>query len=274
MAATPTLSTGRRPTAAEAEHAWRAWRTYGEASARDFLVLSYLPLVRYLAARKARELPSHSDVDDLVSCGTLALVAAVDLFDPTKGSSFEQYAWARVSGAFVDELRRQDWAPRSVRRFAREAEQARARWFARHGTMPVGTELARELQIDPDELQRRLQDLDQAALVSLNAPIRDTNDGVLAEVGDTLEATDSESPEESALASERRRVLRQAIAALSPRERRLLRLLHVEHLTGAEAGRALGVSESRVSQILTAVRAKLRRRIDEYDALGSGPAIA
>jgi RNA polymerase sigma factor (sigma-70 family) len=161
-----------------------------------------------------------------------------------------------------------------VRRFARDVVQARNRWYARRGTMPVGTELAHELQIDPDELRQRLQDLDRAALSSLDAPIRDTNDGALAEVGDTVEASDSESPEESALASERRRVLRQAIAALSPRERRLLRLLHVEHLTGAEAGRALGVSESRASQILTSIRTKLRRRIDEYDALGSGPAVA
>ena len=101
--------------------------------ARDRLVLSYAPMVKYLACRKVRELPAHCELDDLVSCGLLALIAAVDRFDPAKGATFEQYAWTRVSGAIMDELRRQDWAPRSLRRNGRAIERAREQWQLRTG---------------------------------------------------------------------------------------------------------------------------------------------
>ena len=99
-------------------------RPPGVAS-RDRLVLSYAPMVKYLTCRKVRELPAHCQLDDLVSCGLLALIAAVDRFDAAKGATFEQYAWTRVSGAIMDELRRQDWAPRSLRRSGRAIERAR-----------------------------------------------------------------------------------------------------------------------------------------------------
>ena len=114
-------SNGHRPRPAEAEAMWRAWRERGDVSSRDRLVLAYAPMVRYLASRKVRELPAHFELEDLVSCGLLALVQAVDRFDPVKGATFEQYAWTRVSGAIVDELRRHDWASRSSRRLRRHA---------------------------------------------------------------------------------------------------------------------------------------------------------
>ena len=109
-------SPANRPSPETAEALWRAWITGGDAAARDRLVLSYAPMVKYLACRKVRELPAHCELDDLVSGGLVALIAAVDRFDPAKGATFEQYVWTRVSGAIMDELRRQDWAPRSLRR--------------------------------------------------------------------------------------------------------------------------------------------------------------
>src|SRR5581483_7775921 len=100
----------------EAEALWRAWSTEKDKRA----------------------------LDDLVSHGLLALIEAVDRFDPRKGASFEQYAWTRVAGAIMDELRRQDWAPRSVRRTARAIERKRDAFYAREGTLPSDEELARE----------------------------------------------------------------------------------------------------------------------------------
>ena len=128
---------GRRLTPSEAETLWRAWHTKGDAEARNQLILSYAPMVQYLASRKARSIPAHCEVDDLVSCGLMGLVAAVDRFDPTRGATFEQFAWTRVNGAIVDELRRLDWAPRSVRRNERETEQARDRFQAKEGRPPT-----------------------------------------------------------------------------------------------------------------------------------------
>src|SRR5690242_8175723 len=106
-----------------AEQLWRAWSEHDDLAARNRLILSYVGMVKHLAHRKARELPAHYEVEDLVSAGLEALIAAVDRFDPAKGG-FESYAWTRVSGALIDELRRADWAPRSLRRSARELEKA------------------------------------------------------------------------------------------------------------------------------------------------------
>jgi RNA polymerase sigma factor for flagellar operon FliA len=257
-----------RLSANSAEALWRAWVDHKDRSARDRLVLSYAPLVKYLACRKVRELPGHCELDDLVSCGLLALIAAVDRFDPTKGATFEQYAWTRVSGAIVDELRRQDWAPRSLRRSGRAIERAREQWQLRTGRMPSDAELAQDLQIGVDQLHDQLKGLSRADLISLNAPTRCTDDAMPVEVGDTMEARPGEfDPELAALAGERAEVVRAAIASLSEREQTILVLLYVKQLQGAEVGRLLGVSESRVSQILGSIRRQLKEQIDLYDSV-------
>jgi RNA polymerase sigma factor FliA len=265
--ATP-VSSSSRPTAGTAEALWRAWIQNKDVAARDRLVLSYAPMVKYLACRKVRELPAHCELDDLVSCGLLALIAAVDRFDPAKGATFEQYAWTRVSGAIMDELRRQDWAPRSLRRNGRAIERAREAWQLRTGRLPSDEELASELEIDVDSLHNHLEGLSRADLLSLNTPARGTEEAMPVEVGDTIEAPAGEfDPELAALAGERAAVLRDAIASLSEREQTILVLLYVKHMQGAEVGRMLGISESRVSQILSSIRRTLKERIDTYDSV-------
>ena len=265
-ASTAREGTSRRLTPAEAETLWRAWHSRGDVAARDRLVLAYAPMTRYLAVRKARALPAHCDVDDLVSCGMLALIGAADRFDPARGASFEQYAWTRVSGAIVDELRGQDWASRSVRRFGRELERARDRLTIRHGESPTRAALAAELGVGDDELCRSLSHLERAAVISLNAPARSAENG-LVEVGETVPADGTEYDPEHALASsDRSAAVRKAVAGLTEREQLILKLLHVDDLPGAEVGRRLGVSESRISQILSGIRSKLRTRLAAYEA--------
>src|SRR5689334_3149539 len=160
----------QRLTPSQAEALWREWSVKKDSRARDKLVLAYSPMVKYLAARKVRELPAHCELDDLVSCGLVALIEAVDRFDPRKGASFEQYAWTRVSGAIMDELRRQDWASRSVRRNGRAIDRAREAWQLRTGRLPSDEELATELEIDVDSLHNHLEGLSRADLLSLNTP--------------------------------------------------------------------------------------------------------
>ncbi len=264
----PTPTDGRRLTPAEAEAIWRRWRDGRDRRSRDRLVLAYAPMVRYVAGRKVRELPSHCDLEDLASCGLVALMEAVDRFDPVKGASFEQYAWTRVVGAIADELRRQDWASRSVRRFGRRVERARDEWIARNGSAPAEHELAGALQMDVLELRSGLADLDRADLVSLSAPARSGFDSAPStELVDTIGApSGADEPEFAALSSERSELFRCAIASLSERERSVLALVHVHELRGAEIGRRLGVSESRVSQILTGIRRKLKDEVAAYDS--------
>jgi RNA polymerase sigma factor for flagellar operon FliA len=223
-------------------------------------------MVNYLASKKVRELPSHCELDDLASCGLVALIEAVDRFNPEKGATFEQYAWTRVSGAIMDELRRQDWASRSVRHFARQIDSARENFFVTNGRAPSETELADVLHISIDDIRKQLEELERADLCSLNAPARAGDDSELLEIGDTVENHEVVSePERATLAGERAAIVREAIASLSEREQMVLKLVHVDELQGAEIGARLGVSESRVSQILAGARQKLRTRIAAYD---------
>jgi RNA polymerase sigma factor FliA len=267
MAATLTTPTTQRLTASEAETLWRKWKERRDASARDRLVLAYSPMVRYIASRKVRELPAHCELDDLASAGLVALLEAVDRFDPAKGATFEQYAWTRVSGALVDELRKLDWASRSVRREGRRIERARDAFFARTGTMPNEAELAAELGTTVDELRTTLEDIDRSDIASLNAPARNADEGNVVELGETVSAGHGDhEPEATLLGADRTAAMRAVIARLSDRERHVLSLVHVQELPGAEIGRMLGVSESRVSQILAGIRRKLKDGLAGYEA--------
>lgn len=260
------FGTDPKPTAETAEGLWRRWHESSDTDARDRLILSYAPMVKYLAVRKVRQLPPHCNIEDLVSTGLLALIAAVDRFDPAKGATFEQYAWTRVSGSMIDELRRQDWAPRTLRRAGREIERTRQEWQAKHSETPTDRQLASQLEITLTELRDQLDSLALVDLVSLNAPTRGDDSDGLVEMGDTLSAPLGEhDPERAALASERSAVLKDAVASLSEREQRILTLLYVHQLQGVEVGRRLGISESRVSQLLGGIRETLKRRIDSYD---------
>lgn len=255
-----------RLTSAEAEHLWRNWKEGRDARSRDQLILAYAPMVRYIATRKVRELPAHCELDDLASSGLVALMEAIDRFDPAKGATFEQYVWTRISGALVDELRRLDWASRSVRRAGRRIERACDAFFARCGTMPTEAELARDLGVTVPELRNDIEEIDRADIGSLNAPARGADDSLPTEIGETVEAPFGEhDPEGNALASERNAAMRNAIGRLSDRERHVLALVHVQELPGAEIGRMLGVSESRVSQILAGIRRKLKDQLESYD---------
>ena len=266
------MSTGttaaQRLSPAEAEQLWLNWKERRDTRSRDRLVLAYSPMVRYIAARKVRELPAHCELDDLASAGLVALLEAVDRFDPAKGATFEQYAWTRVAGALVDELRRLDWASRSVRREGRRIERARDAFFARTGSTPTEAELARELDVSVADLRVSLDDIERSDVASLNAAARGVEEGGGAvEVGETIEApVGDHEPEARLLHADRNAAMRAAIARLSEREREVLGLVHVQELPGAEIGRLLGVSESRVSQILAGIRRKLKDQLDVYES--------
>jgi RNA polymerase sigma factor FliA len=266
MSALSTTTSAQRLTSSEAVALWRSWTEGRDSRSRDKLVLAYAPMVRYIASRKVRELPAHCELDDLASAGLVALMEAIDRFDPAKGASFEQYAWTRVAGALVDELRKQDWASRSVRREGRRIERARDSFFARNGTMPNEVELANELGTSVDDLRLSIEDIDRSDISSLNAPSRGVEDSLPMEVGETIQAPEGEyDPEPSLLGADRNSALRAGIARLSERERHVLSLVHGQELPGAEIGRMLGVSESRVSQILSGIRRKLKAQLDSYE---------
>jgi RNA polymerase sigma factor FliA len=254
-----------RLSAAEVRSLMGAWRRNGDVSARDRLVLAHMPIARFVAGRKGRELPPHCDVEDLASCAAIALLEAVERFDPSRGASFDQYAWRRVTGAVTDELRRLDWASRSVRGEQRRLEAVSDRMTAEHGRRPSQEELALELGLGTDEVRQRLEDIRLADVVSLNVEIGDDDSSVQL-VETVAGPPDAYAPEDATLRHERARVIDRAIAELTERERQVVALVHVHDLPGAAAGRELGVSERRVVRLLANARRKLRTRLAAEDA--------
>jgi RNA polymerase sigma factor for flagellar operon FliA len=232
---------------------------------RDRLVISYAGIVKHIVYRKVRELPSWLEVDDLLSCGVEALIAAIDRFDPTRGATFEQYAWTRVHGAVLDELRRQDWAPRPLRRWERDIVRAREHFFTIHARQPTSEELADALGIDPAHLDRIRRDIQSSELTSLNTLVLDDEDGSVERM-DTLESDDAGAdPEHATAVGEAKDKFRRAFGRLSERERELAVLLYVNNLTLKEIGEVLGVSESRVCRLHGRLKQRLREslRADE-----------
>ena len=143
--------TKKRISAEDALELWRAYKATGDIAARNRLVMTYAPLVKYIVFKKVRELPARCEVEDFISCGLEALIASIDRYDPEKGATLEQFAWTRIHGAVLDELRRQDWAPRSLRRWERDIHKAREQFTALHGRRPD----ARGARRDARHLPRR-----------------------------------------------------------------------------------------------------------------------
>jgi RNA polymerase sigma factor for flagellar operon FliA len=114
-----TASTSR-PSAQQSLALWKQYRETNDPALRDRLILTFAPLVKFIVYRKVREMPARCEVEDFIGCGLEALIQSIDRYEPSKGATLEQYAWTRIHGAVLDELRRLDWAPRSVRRWERD----------------------------------------------------------------------------------------------------------------------------------------------------------
>jgi RNA polymerase sigma factor FliA len=238
---------------------WREYRQTGDRQLRDRLVFIFTPMVRYVVYRKVREIPAQCDVEDFLSCGLEALIRSIERYDPDKGATLEQYAWTRIHGAVLDELRRHDWAPRSLRRDERTISRAREAFISIHGRQPSHDELAAAIGMDPLELTGRLDDLARAEVGSLNRTVRSDESATIERI-DTLESSDGDcDPTLSAERREAKQRFRAAFALLPAQEREVAVLLYVENWTLRDIGRRLGVSESRISQI----HSQLRRRLYE-----------
>ena len=154
---------------------WDRVGSDADGSARQELVEIYARVVKYVAGRMAIGLPHYVDQNDLVSAGLLGLIQAIDNFDPDRGIKFETYAIPRIRGAILDELRSQDWFPRSLRRKARQLEEAYTTLEARLGRTATDEELARELGLSRSELSAMIEEVSVATIISLDA--ESSNDG-------------------------------------------------------------------------------------------------
>src|SRR3954454_8275923 len=241
--------TSRRTYSEEILVLWKQYDATKDRAVRDRLVLTFAPLVKYIVYKKVREMPSRCEVEDFISCGLEALIHSIDRYDPDKGATLEQYAWTRIHGAVLDELRRQDWAPRSVRRWERDIERVSDSFTSLHGRRPTTEELADALGVQATELRRRRGEITRSDMTSLNT-LGMSDDETTIERIDTLASTDERlDPVHASATAEAKDKFRAAFSALPQREREIAVMLYVKNLTLAEIGDVLGVSESRVCQI-------------------------
>jgi RNA polymerase sigma factor for flagellar operon FliA len=257
-----------RPASGESvQQLWERYRASGDARVRDRLVLTLAPLVKYIVYRKIREIPARCEVEDFISCGLEALMRSIERYDPGRGATLEQYAWSRIHGAVLDELRRNDWAPRSLRRWEREISRAREKLVAHSGQSPSQTDLAEAVGLSPGELDRRLADIARAELSSLNEPVLGDDELAIERIDTIADSREANDPEREALREDAKSRFRAAFETLPDRERQVAVLLYVHDLTLREVGEVIGVTESRVCQIHSALRRRLRERLEADELL-------
>jgi RNA polymerase sigma factor for flagellar operon FliA len=240
---------------------WLQLRRTGDKAVRDRLILTYAPLVKYVAGRLGSGLPAHVDEGDLVSYGLLGLISAIERYDPGRDIKFETYAIVRIKGAIIDELRALDWVPRSVRSRAREIERAISELEAKLGQAPSDEEIAAKVGISVDELNESLSDISRSSIAALDELWSVSGEGDQVSLMDTIEDTAGPRPADALDEIELREALADAIARLPEREKLVVTLYYYEELTLREIGEVLGVTESRVSQLHTKAVLRLKSRL-------------
>jgi len=238
---------------------WKAFAK-GDMAARDALLTENLSLVHHVARQLERKLSNELDHDELVSAGTLGLMSAMNAFDPDRGLAFSTFAVPRIRGAILDELRRQDHVPRSVRRKTRDIGSARAALAAKLCRQPDDQEVAAALGVDVATLWKWESDVESAIRVPIDRPANDRADGHGSPVD--LVHTDPDQGVDEQLGREQEvLMLREAIRKLKEQERTVLALYYFEALKLHEIAEILGLTESRVSQIRSKALARLRETV-------------
>ena len=233
---------------------------------QERVLLEHLPIVRFLARRIHERLPQHVDIEDLVSAGVVGLLDAFAKFDPSKKVQFRSYAQFRIRGAILDSLRTLDWSPRDLRRKGRAVEEAIRVLTARLGHAPGEQEVAAAMGLDLEAYQQLLGDLKGLEIGTLHMERNeDSGEEELAYVPGRPE----EDPLFRCLRSEMEGRLTDAIANLPDRERLVMTLYYFEEMTMREIGLALGVVESRVSQVHASAVVHLRAALRDLAAAGN-----
>ncbi len=233
---------------------------------QERLLLEHLPIVRFLARRIHERLPQHVDIEDMVSAGVVGLMDAFSKFDPAKRVQFRSYAQFRIRGAILDSLRTLDWSPRELRRKGRAVEEAIRALTARTGHAPGEVEVAAEMALGLEEYQQLLGDLKGLEIGTLHVErSEESGEEELAYVPGRPE----EDPLFRCLRGELEGRLTEAIANLPDRERLVMSLYYYEEMTMREIGLALGVVESRVSQVHASAVAHLRSALKDLAARGA-----
>ena len=252
-------------TSATADEIQQVWQVYkadlNNESLRNRLVERYLPVVKYNAQRVWARLPDGVELDDLISAGVFGLIDAINAFDLSRGVKFETYCVPRIRGAMLDELRATDWVPRLVRSKATKLAEATKQLDDKHGRPPTEKELAERLELTPQELEKMKLEANAVNLISLNKKWYETDSYKDVSEIDILEDKKGEDPTQRCRKTD---LMRLVTKGLNKNERLIIILYYYEQLTMKEIGDTLNLSESRVSQMHSAIVQRLQEQLIEH----------
>lgn len=241
----------------------RLWEDYikskNDPSVREKIILEYAPLVKLVAGRLSMYLGYNVEYEDLVSYGVFGLIDAIDKFDHTKAVKFETYASLRIRGAILDQIRKMDWIPRTIRQRQKQIEAVMRQIESTHGRAATEEEIVLGLGISPDEYAEWQSKMKITNVISLNE---------FLEQGSDIPGTSATShfimPEEAVEQEELKKMLMEALKLLTEKERRVIELYYYEDLTLKEISHILEVTESRVSQLHTKALQKMKTKLGKY----------
>ena len=244
-------------TETEKNKLWEEYSRRRTAEVREKLIIEYAPLVKIVAGRLSMYLGYNVEYDDLVGYGVFGLIDAIDKFDYGKGIKFETYASLRIRGAVLDQIRKMDWIPRSLRQKQKKIDAAMNKLELELGRPATDEELAKEIGISEDELLNWLGQANVTNVISLDEFVDTSGEKNVESVG----VNTFETPEEVIEKDELKKLLAESLETLTDREKKVILLYYYEELTLKEISLVLEVSESRVSQLHTRALQKMKTKL-------------
>ena len=242
------------------EKLWEDYRKSPSQEIREQIIIEYAPLVKLVAGRLSMYLGYNVEYDDLVSYGVFGLIDAIDKFDMNKDVKFETYASLRIRGAILDQIRKMDWIPRTVRQKQKKIDEAIKIVEMKTGKSALDEDVAKELGLSEDEYGNWQSQLKVTNVVSLNEFVEQGSEPAMDARGNSHFA----QPEDVVAEGELKEVLTQTLDTLTEKESKVILLYYYDELTLKEISRVLEVSESRVSQLHTKALVKMKKKMGSY----------
>lgn len=242
------------------EKLWESYRKNPTPQIREQIIIEYAPLVKLVAGRLSMYLGYNVEYEDLVSYGIFGLIDAIDKFDMSKEVKFETYASLRIRGAILDQIRKMDWIPRTVRQKQKKIDTAIRSIEMKTGRSATDEEIGKELGISEEELTDWQSQMKITNLVSLNEFVEQGSEPVM----DATSNSHFAQPEDVMQDGELKEMLIKSLDALTEKERKVILLYYYEELTLKEISKVLEVSESRISQLHTKALTKMKNKLGTY----------
>lgn len=243
---------------------WEEYKKTKSPDIKEQIINKYANLVKIVAGRMNIYTNSQIEYEDLIGYGIFGLIDAIEKFDYTKGYKFETYASLRIRGEIIDNIRKIDWIPRSLRQKNKQLEDAIEKLEMENGREPTELEIAKELNIPEEQVKEYIKNQSLYNLISLDGYLEQSHE----KATNSLTDKDKNIPDVALTEKEQKKILLEAIDSLTDKQKQVITLYYYEELTLKEISKILGVSESRVSQIhsncMKILKKKLGKNIDIF----------